>query len=573
MALSSTQFEKLKTKLATSPVPVSVPQSFLADAGSDIGQIGTDILRTGKETFKKQSEALEASMAGEQSAFTGLKQAFGIGAGGVSSAVGDVIKGGVKAVLPQSAETAIKDTIQTVAQPVMETEFIKNLMSGYEALDEKSKRDIDAKLGVASLASDFLGLGLAKKGVKPVVTAVKDIGAAAQESVAPVLESVQGLATGLKDITTMSAEGVSRIPSRIATNVAEKKAVRETINQLPTKVAKQAVQDGADIADIKYLYQLPAEQKAPLKTLWEATKDFESGVSKTNPIEVVGKPIVNRIKELESARGTIGQKLGEVADTLGTVTTKEAYPTVFNSLKKVGGLNGLKINSRGILDFTDTVLATAGSASDRKAIQSIFNSAIKNGTGKQKHLLRQELFEILGGKKKSLTALTDTQEKAYEAIRKGLSDVLDTKNTKYKALNQQYAKVAQPLQDMRKYMKNVAGASEDILDMNAGLIARRLTSFSKSNPEIRNVLKAMDEATKTKGTARLSVENLQDFYNILDRYYDIAGKTGFQGQVKAGVESASGFRDAISKAVGDVIGKTDAVKRKAIEDALSEALQ
>lgn len=392
------------------------------------------------------------------------------------------------------------------------------------------------------------------------------------KTITPAIDTAKTAVGGVTDIARMTAEGASRIPSRIATNVAEQKAVRATIESLPSKVAKQAAQDGVDVADVKYLYDIPSTEKAPLKELYKAVKDFDSGVSKTDPIEVIGKPIIERIKTLESEAGKVGQKLSETAKTLGVVTSKELETPIFETLKKVRGLDGLKVKN-GVLNFKDTVLTTAETASDRKAIQSIYSQAIKGGNGQAKHKLRQELFEILGGKKKSLTTLTDTQEKAYQAIRQGLSDVLDTKNSSYKALNTEYAKISEPLSDMRKYMKNVAGADEDILNMSAGLLARRLTSMAKSNPEIRNVLRKMDEVTKIKGGTTVSVENLQDFYNVLDKYYDIAGKTGFKEQVKTGIEGSKGIKDFISQSAGQIMSKTDAVKRKAIENTLDEVLK
>jgi len=466
--------------------------------------------------------------------------------------------------------------------PTKTLEDVRNT-TGLSSLQGEQAKQIDELLKAENTAekagklTEFIASMLTPTGSRKAVSTITTKGmegvAKLGETIAPAIDTTTKLAQGIKDVTVMTAEGVGRIPSRIATNVAEKQATKEAIATLPTKIAKQAVNDGVDIADVKYLYTVPKEQKAVLKTLLKATQEFESGVSKTNPIEIVGKPIVERIKQLESARGTVGQKLGAVADTLGNVTTKEVYPSVFENLKKVPGLNGLKVNNKGVLDFTDTVLTTAGSASDRKAIQSIFSDAIKNGTGKQKHLLRQELFEILGGKKKSLTALTDTQEEAYEAIRKSLSDVLDTKNAQYKALNLEYAKVAQPLSDMRKFMKTIPEATEDILDMQAGLLARRLTSNAASNPQIRSILQAMDNATKVKGKAQISVENLQDFYNVLDKYYDIAGKTGLQKQVQTGVEKASGITDYLMQTIGGFAGKSDAVKRKAVENAIMEALK
>ena len=63
-----------------------------------------------------------------------------------------------------------------------------------------------------------------------------------------------------------------------------------------------------------------------------------------------------------------------------------------------------------------------------------------------------------------------------------------------------------------------------------------------------------------------------DAYNILDKYYDIAGKTGFQGQVRAGFEGATGILDVIGKTAEGLIGETPAVRQKALERILDEVL-
>lgn len=394
-----------------------------------------------------------------------------------------------------------------------------------------------------------------------------------------ITQKVQNMTEGARNLASPLVEEAKRIPSRIKTNVANKRAMQESINQLPSKVAREAAQDGLDINDVKTLYNIPKSQSGSLKKLAKVTKEFAEGNTKTNPIEVVGRPIVNRLKELETQRVKVGSKLGEIADKLGTVTKEELVPTVFQRLKKIPGLEGLSIDDAGNLNFKNTVLATAETASDRKAIQSIFRDATKWGSGKNKHLLRQELFESLGGKKSASLKLTATQERAYNAIRQGLSDVLEGKSLGYKNLSNQYRKIIAPIKEMRKTMKmsketlESLGLSEDldILDMSAGLLARRLTSLAPSNPQIRAILKAMDQATKKAGKTRLNVETLQDFYNILEKYYDVAPKTGFQAQVRQGVEkAATGPINYLADKVKGLAGETPAVRQQALEKILNE---
>jgi hypothetical protein len=120
-------------------------------------------------------------------------------------------------------------------------------------------------------------------------------------------------------------------------------------------------------------------------------------------------------------------------------------------------------------------------------------------------------------------------------------------------------------------MKGIVGADEDILNMSAGLLARRLTSNAPSNPQLRNILRSIDNILKDKTLPNL--EGLQDVYNILDRYYDIAAKTGFQGQIKTGIEKAGDIWTGIAGKVGEVTGQTPAVRQKAIEDLLKDILR
>lgn len=481
--------------------------------------------------------------------------------------------------------------LTAAAQPVIEPtigkgiEFIANKISDLPSVQKFAVSDRGEF--ASRLAEDLVNVGIIASAApagtgasRAATTATR----AAEEAARRIALTARSTGQKIGQTATKVGESIGssplvqeakRIPSRIGTNIAERQAIQQSIDQLPTQVARQAAQDGLDVVDVQTLYNLPKSQTATLKELATVVKDFSEGKTKTNPIEVVGRPIVARIKELEAERTRVGKQLGEASNNLGEVTTEELVPAIIQPLQKVSGLQGLKLTPRGNLDFSDTVIASSLSNSDQVAIQEIFNEAVKAGTGKSKHLLRQELFEILGGKKKALTNLTDTQERAYNAIRQGLSDILENKNNSYKTLSNEYRKIIQPLQDIRSYMKKVVGADEDILDMSAGLLARRITSAAKSNPEIRNVLNAMDAATAEAGTTRLSIEALQDFYNILEKYYDIAPKTGFQAQVRRGVEDAgtSGLFNYVAKTFTGFAGETPAVRRQALEKILKEIFE
>lgn len=515
--------------------------------------------------------------------------------------IGAGIKAGVKTVLPPEQQQYVKDQVVKAIQSSTGQKILGKFEDLSEAYKEWEKdhpdqaTDLNNLLRIGDLATNLTGIKLGVKGgeklVETGIKTAKTVGEGAisgtKAGAKYVGESVTNLANKAGDVIAPVAqkfgdagsiltESARRIPSNIATNVAAKQATEKAIKELPSVVAQNAARDGVKLADVKAVvtHATDPANKQAVKELATAARDFASGASNVDPIEVVGRPIVTKLKQLESAGQSVGKKIGKVAENLGSVSKEEAAPAVTNSLRSVKGLEGLKVNKNGVLNFAETTLASDANKSARKEIQALFDRAIKSGSGVNKNRLRQEIFELLGGKKSSLQNLTETQEKALEAIRKGLGDILDTKNPAYKTLNQQYAKIQNPLKEMRKLMKSTRGlgeADDDILDMSAGLLARRLTSNASSNPQIRNILRTMDRLVVKGGKSEAKTEALQDLYNVLNKYYDISGGTTFQSGVKEGVANISGgITENVIKAGRKLAGETEAVRQKAIENLIEE---
>lgn len=545
--LSPQEIESLRQKYN-----ITSSNNFSTEEGpSYISRVGSSLKREGLgigQSIVRGSELIKEGIANKN--LSRFNQ--GVARAGLGSAAGAV----------RTAFTPITEAVSPVLSPIIQ-KFIP--LVGEENI-QKVQDWAQAHPDAAANLQDVFDIATTVAGAKGASSTVR---ASAKNISAPLKNTGEAIKNvskkAFQQVDTVATEA-ARIPSRIGTNLAEKSAKQSTIRGLPTDVAKRAAQDGIDVNDVKFLYKVPSESKKYIKELADVTKKFSEGSTKKNPIEIVGKPIVERIKELNKQAGLVGKNLGDTANTIGNFTSKEITPALLSELKKVPGLNGIRLGKGNKLIFSDTVLSDL-SKSDKTSIQKIFTQAAKPGTGKSKHLLRQELFEILGGKKKSLQAITDTQDKAFQAIRKALSDVLETKNPAYKKLSNDYRKIIQPLQDMKKLLK-VTG-DEDILNMSAGLLARRLTSNAASNPQIRAILRAMDKAVKG-GKSQVRVETLQDVYNILNKYYDISGKTSFQGQVKAGIESAKGIGDVALQAVKGIAGETPAVRQKALEAIFKE---
>lgn len=542
--------------------------------------LGDSIAEVGKERFQDTLKSVERMQTGEQSAAETVLQTAGNIAGGLTEAAMKTVGAGISKL---GDITGLKEPIKNIGSQILQTPIgqsaLKALQGGvnkyeeWKAKNPRAAENIEAVVDIASFIPVAKGTESAVKGVAQGAKTIKNEVMSVAKPIFAKSAEIGGKAfDSAKTVGGSIIDSASRLPSNFATNVAAKKARIDAIKSLPTKTAQLAAKDGVDIEDIKYIYNLPKSVKPAAKELVQSVKNFSAGATTENPIEVVGKPIIASIKIADKKASEVGKKLGTVAKNLGSVSREKASPAIMKELQKIQGLSGLRVKN-GVLDFKNTVLATGETASDRNAIQGIFSAAIKSDSGVSKHLLRQELFESLGGKKLAKVSLTGTQEKAYEAVRRGLLKVLDSVDSsgRYAKYNTEYAKISAPLEELRKFMKSVSGADEDILNMNAGLLARRLTGNSMSNPQVRAILRSLDKITE--GTTATKTEALQDLYNLLEKYYDITGKTSFKGGITAGVEAATGFNEAVGKVAAQILPtqRTQDVVIKAIERALEEA--
>lgn len=178
-------------------------QSFLQDAGSDISQIGTDIKASVKKQVDFQSQAMDRAVAGKQGALETTAQDIGSGLGMGSAIFGDIFKGVVKAVLPQSWENGIKSGMTAVVSPIMETQIAKSVLQKYNSLDPRTKANVDAGLGLGQFALDVATLGVGKKA----------------EEVA--IEQGGKLATKVGEIAGETASDISTSTGRILKGVGE----------------------------------------------------------------------------------------------------------------------------------------------------------------------------------------------------------------------------------------------------------------------------------------------------------------------------------------------------------------
>jgi hypothetical protein len=595
MAITKEQREYFKTKFASGNEPATDskevvkqivssvsrpnPQGFVAETVDDVKGIFTGIGQRAGERADKYGAADKAQESGEQGTLQTLFQKFGQGAAFVGDIAGEVVKGGIKTVLPQGGEDFVKEKVGGVVESAMQLDPVQTFVQRYENIkqtDPAKARDIDAVLGITELFATGLGAGLAKEpikqGIKKTVEVAKDMGG----GVGGALQTVKPFVEGTKDVVTGVARGVAGVPRRIQQNVSGFKEATKATNALAEKVVKQtgretvrnavrnAVSSGVDRRDVGTLASVAkSKAKKQVKELYETARKVASGDTDIDLAQIVGKPAVTALKKREVELKSVGEQIGKAAEKLGKVTRQEIEPQVITSLKQVPGLSNLKVKN-GRLDFTDTVLAGPQNEKLRNQLQQQYLFAIRSGTGKSKHVYRQSLFETLRGKQRSLAELTKTQEEALEAIRQGLANVLDKKNDLYKELNQKYASMNEPIKELRKKLKAGIDSEDDILEATAGDLARRITSNSPSRNEIYALFKELGAGEEVK--------NLQEALNVFARYLDVNQRTSMGGIIETSLDKAipKNILEIAGEALQQTAGKTPIVREAELESLMKE---
>jgi hypothetical protein len=166
----------------------------------DIKQAGRGIVDSFKKGGEKVTEAINAYSTGEQDLASTALQAIGAGAGAVSGAGGEIVKGAVKAVLPQGVQEDVGGVLKKAGTAVASAQPVQDIMARYEQLkidNPEKARDIEAALGIGQLALDVATAGTGKAAtaatrkaiVGGVETAATNTRKAVQSAVPKVVES------------------------------------------------------------------------------------------------------------------------------------------------------------------------------------------------------------------------------------------------------------------------------------------------------------------------------------------------------------------------------------------------
>jgi hypothetical protein len=509
---------------------------------------------------------------------------FITGAGAVKDVGLDIYTGGDELAKKQIEKGASDFAKQVIESPAGQAfaDTASKLASQYEELKKTNPTlaaNIKGAADIADFALNFTGAGVAKAGVKGAARSGKQlVGEAietgvemAQDVATTAAKTVDGsdtikaAGTVLKGAGERVGEFVEQAPKRLKQTAGRMAEEKRILSEAP-EVVRKAVGEGIPVGEATFIANASPTEKTFFKRMVDDAEGYVAGNKDLDPAAAAGEAFQARLKNADSLRQKWGEELGEMVKGLKAQEIPNVTDDVVSSMRRVPGLEDIRLLDDGTLDFSKTTLSTNQSA------QNLINTRFKSIAGRDGlnlHRLRQEIFELLGGKQKAGVEITATEEKALNAMSSGLSEVLGNSNNQYRSLNEKYARIAQPLMRLNKFYKNLPDASDDLLNESSAILMRRLTGRSMSGVEMKNAIALIDKELAEVGIkSDINLTNIQEFVNLLDEVYGTTKKTGLAGQVELGTRGVRGMIEGAAGKVMEAAGQSEFTKREAIKSLL-----
>jgi hypothetical protein len=441
---------------------------------SDIGNRQTESIQKSAELYK----------SGQQGALSTVGQTLGASVKAAGESFALPINEAVNKALSFVGEYApenIKQAATELAQKGIE--LSKPSIEAYNTLPESERANIkaigDLISGVTNLA---VGVG-AVKGIGNVAVGAAETLPKAGQAIASGAKTVieSPIVSGTGEVLTSAGRKLKTIPENIATNVGEMQAKEAAIKAIPSVTGQNAVRKGIDVADVTTLQEAIKAPEA--KKLFDTIKNFASGDTTVSPFEVIGKPVVNRLKTLDTEIKSLATKLDTAAQNLKGQAVKDLTNIQSSVLE---GLDKMQIKiADGGLDFVGSSLEGIGNSG--KILENVYKRIEKAKDAFDFHNLKKYIdANVSYGKR--VEGLDAGAERFLKTLRKSIDDTLDGQFVDYNNINSELAKRISPLEDLKGILKNADGLDADLLSQKAGIIARRITSAAASNPEIKQDL-------------------------------------------------------------------------------------
>ena len=463
-----------------------------------------------------------------------LPLSFLAGAGsGVAQGVGSVLE-------TIDDKIGIGEAINPYLERAVSSDTGQKIISGLSEFDEQTK-------GVAGDlfdASSLLGLGSLKSApaktlkqkIAKVVTKTEITPTAGVSGVSTVIESAPAKATvgkKLKEVIKKPFTGTIETPADV----------------ISPENFQGSISRGFTPQDARVFANIGVKDKPIVSEMLQLADDISLGKADINrkPIDIVGKNIEKRIRDVEKIEKELGKNVDEVAKGLQSQKIDE------NKLKEklTETIEGYKINrtDKG-WDFEDSDFALT------KNVQGDIKEALDYVFSPKKdaysvHRIKKTLDGLLYPQK-TTEGLSGSAKNLIKKLRKDVDDYLDETFDSYRVANEEYSTIRKGLDKARDSLGSIDEA-------NLAQKIRQVFSNSPKRNEFKDAIQEIQNIAKQRG-----LEDIGNIYNqalFAEKLIDIFGDnavTGFGPQITRAISKAqsiaTGLKNPI-QGIGTVAGE------------------
>lgn len=557
-------------------------QSRIQETGQDIKQTFGALKNTYNQTKDKIQGIANAEVTGEQGKLRSFGQAFGTIAGGFSKALGDIVTGVIKVSGSTEEEQALKGTVEKVSSDIQEAVIRKHekmkiedpekataveaLINNFKNLDPKTKRDVEALLGITQFAIDAATAGTTKKIVEFGAEKTADIAKnLAVKAGTAVTEGVEGAINKTGDVIKdtygkvrqsgvgqKTSELIERIPrtyNRAKEGLESAASKAEKIRTSPPAVQK-AYKANLDEKIINTVVQADEPTKQAYKEMVDIAGESSDVLKiKKRPSSVAGEVAAKQYKLIEDRRKEIGKQMNEATKKL----SKEKVVEMEDGFKQIDDILGsqdisIRYTKKGQkLNFSGSKFTPA----ERTRIQELYSLAVEGGNKLSPNQIRlkDQLFSKLQREARMegigdiMVETPEGTKSLFGIFRDIYSNKLDEVSPEIKELNKQYRQVRTLLDDIEGSITK-GGNFEVVKGADPAIFAqtnlRRILSDAQSAGSYSEIVKKMDEFARELGYTGARADELILFAEELKKLFpDTIPKAGFAGGISTGVKSAA----------------------------------
>lgn len=390
---------------------------------------------------------------------------------------------------------------------------------------------------------------------------------------------------GVGAATRAGIRGATRVGGAIAETAEQKiaNATRARVAEQAGRIGEaQSIRSGIDPQVVDFIQTAQGADRSAFKRMYDIAAAKKGDIRiQTQPKEIVGNTILDRVNYLVGANKKAGEAIGKAVTNMGSkkVDITNQYVETLKLLKANGvGVKNGKVYAVGRV-----------ADGDLPQYQKMLDYIMPDKDGKVLrtpqyiHERRGLIFDELNLAKQRQQPYTDTVTKVAEKYRTILMQPLEAINPEYKAQSIAFANTRKPIADFAKII-GYKGRLEDISGktLRTAEVAQRVLGNAADRP--MTVLTDLENAAINYGyKPKTSVFDQILFSDLLENYFGTTQTRSLRGQIsRAGVDTATEMVGAtadaargnifglINKAIRFTTGHSDEQQLKALGQLLKD---